>query len=164
MPDLNDTAVTSGDVEQLIRFVERRRDRFFDECVASLLQRAPGDVEMFRRWNDNADCVHGREKLVQARHRGDPKLARDFSRAFVSHFDESNQLDSGHVAQNPQMVEAETSGTHHADANRSPQITTPRPLASTKRTSSETSAYGSSSVSARSIACETLRSERKRRR
>src|SRR5687767_15587653 len=74
---------------------------------------------------------------------------------------EAGEADPGKIAKNSDVVEAEAARADDTDARKCLQITTPRSLASTKRMSSLTSGKTSSSVCARSIACETLRSERK---
>jgi len=119
------------------------------------------DFEMRRCRDNNRDRINVCEKGFLVGITTNSQLLRDLIRTLITRLDESCELDRFHVAQNPDVMKSKTAGADDADFNGLCQMTTPRPLASTKRMSSLTSGYISSSVSALCIACDTFRSERK---
>src|SRR6185503_6666667 len=90
--------------------------------------------------------------------------SRHLLRALDARIEEAGERRAMHVAEDADVVVAEAPRPDHADAEWRAQTTTPRPLSSTNRSSSCTSANGLSSAAARSFACETFSSERKNRR
>src|SRR5688572_23761499 len=118
------------------------------------------------RWSGHHDDhgVREFEQVGKGPVRLDTELFHHLSRPLGSRLDETSEADPGEIAENSDVVEAEAARADDTDARKCLQITTPRSLASTKRMSSLTSGNTSSSVCARSIACETLRSERKNSR
>jgi hypothetical protein len=122
------------------------------------------NIVVRRSGDDDRDCVYVFQQRGFVGIPPDAELAGNLERALVSAFDEAGELNRLHVAKNPDVMIPETAGTDHANAKRLCQMTTPRPLASTKRISSLTSGYISSSFSAAFIACERFMSERKNNR
>ena len=92
------------------------------------------------------------------------ELAPHLLGALGTRVEEAGECRPLHVPEDAHVMIAEPTGPDHADPERRAQTTTPRPLSSTNRSSSCTSANGLSSAAARSLACETFSSERKNSR
>lgn len=119
---------------------------------------------MCRRRHYYRYCIHIGKKARLISVTPHTEVLLYLSRALITRLDEAGKLHLFHVAENADVVESEAAGADDADSYRFGQIATPRPLPSTKRISSFTSGYISSSDSARCIAWDTLRSERKNNR
>jgi len=129
--------------------------------VPAGLERCLRDVIVSRSGNDDRDCVDISKERSLALVTFHAELAFYLGRPLATVLDESRERDALHVAENSNVMKSKAARADDADPQLMGQMTTPRPLASTKRMSSRTSGYISSSVSAARIAWERLRSERK---
>src|SRR5437868_1183260 len=162
--DLNQHSLLAGEIEECICLFESCRDRLFDEDVLPARDRGAGDVEMRRRGHDYHDAIRCIEQRLERRVAAGLQFFFDFRPALWSRLEETTELNPFQIAQNSYVVEPETARADDADARNFRQITTPRSLASTNRINSSTSGSASISAWARSIACVTFISERKRSR
>ena len=106
------------DREQRVGFLDRRRDRLFDQHVQPALERRRGDGVVRRRRHDDAHRVDGVEQRVERRERLDAELrAHRARRARRSTRESRSSSRAGHVAQNARVMKAERSGADHSDAH-----------------------------------------------
>src|SRR6185436_16432186 len=112
MADLDDCADLACDGKQLIRFVERSRDRFFNEDVLAPLQRLLCNLEVRRRGNDDRDGIYVFEQRREVVIRLDAKLRRNSSGALGLLLKESHEICVIDVAQDPDVMKAEAAGAN----------------------------------------------------
>src|SRR5438270_3363491 len=141
--DLHDDPALLRQIEQGIRFLKRRRNRLLDEDVPTSVDRRAGNRKMLRcRYHDD-HCIRCVEQRIKCLVRADFELFLDFATAVRIALDEAAQLCAAQVAEDSYVVKAETARAYHSNARKLGQITTPRSLASTNRTSSRTSGSAS---------------------
>src|SRR2546423_2204730 len=160
VPDLHQHASLPGSVQQCVSFLERRGNWLLNKDVLATLDCRARNREVLGGRNDDDYRVRCFEQSIQGWVRAHLELFLDFTAPPLAALEKAAELSSTQVAQYPYVVKAETARADDTNARSLDQITTPRSLASTNRTSSRTSASDSSSLCTCSIAWETLRSER----
>src|SRR5688572_12924581 len=161
---LNQRASPLRNRHQLIGLGERGRDRFLDHHVDTALERGLGDLVMPDRWHDHRDRFDLLEQRLERGHRGHAELAAHLLSPFGTDLTEADEASALDVAKQAHVMLSETSRADHTDAHGGAQITTPRWLLSTNPRKCFTSGVMDSSDCARSSACDTLSSERKKSR
>src|SRR6185295_7640877 len=162
--DLDQDALLAGKLQQRVGFLEGCRDRLLDEDVLSALDRRARHRVVGRCGDDNYHRVGGVEQVLHCGVTARAQFLLYFGSPLRTRLEEAAELHSSEIAKNSYVMKAEAPRANHSYARRLRQITTPRSLASTNWISSLTSARGSISSCALSIACVTLRSERNRSR
>ena len=108
---LHDRARPFCDRQNLIGFVERRGDRLLDEHVLAKLQRLLRDAKCAGVGTTIVTASHRREATRRRRYALHAELRRDLRRALGSaHRQTRRSCDVLHVAQDSNVMEAETAG------------------------------------------------------
>jgi hypothetical protein len=123
---LNQRSHTLSDSEQIVRLVDRRRDRLLDHHVNTTLECRLGDRVVADCGYDDRHGLDLIEQLIQRRDCRNAQFRADLTRAIRTYFVKADQSRAFHVTQQPNVMLAEASGADDADAHAPAQITTPR--------------------------------------